>query len=340
MRGRSNSLKRVLSRRFSISSAAFRVSIRFVAISRLPERGALVFVRWPQGTTRQILSDENFFAQWASESATLEVPALECIELQLQESAVQGKKWKTLARGSLDLSKVDPGVADQQIWLPLYYPGAKDACQLELRVTLSLPQQQQRGRSVSDATILPLPVRDCCDEAFLVRAFYECPLTWRPDGKSEGAHRLRLRWPDFSPRLFQALQATMATRSDLWLAYWYMVYRQLGADRHSDSPRELMLELRNRAASAIAEAGLMPDAMFRDLMTARFSDDDLMAWASSLAREVGSRSLQQSLVVCIDEPHAMSRDWLLRFDEWLGVRYAVVGARKLLERALECEDED
>lgn len=337
MRGRSNSLKRVISRRFSIASANFRVTIRFVEITRLPERGALVFVCWPQGTTRQILSNEHFAAQWASESTTLEVPALECIKLKLRESAVQGKKWKTLARGALNLSKVDPSVADQRIQLPLYYPDAKDACLLELRVTLSLPQQ--RARSASDAAPVP-QVRDCCDDALLVRAFHECPLTWRSDGKSEGAHRLRLRWPDFSPRLFQALQATMATRSDLWLAYWYSVYRQLGADRHSDSPRELMLELRNRAASAIADSGIMPDAMFRDLMQARFSDDDLFAWASSLAREVGSRSLQQSLVVCIDEPHAMSRDWLLRFDEWLSVRYAVVGARKLLEKALECEDED
>lgn len=332
---RSISLKRVLSRRFSVSSSSFRVTIRFVQISRLPERNALVFIRWPQGTTHQVLSDDSFTATWTSESATLQVGALESIPLQLHENAI---KWKKLATGELDLSKLDQAKPDQLVILPLYHSDAKDACMLELRVTVALASTG-RARSVSDASAIVVQ-RDCCDDAFLVRAFFECPLTWRADGQSEGAHRLRRRWPDLSARLYQALQATIETRSDLWLAYWYSAFRQLGADRHADLPRELLLTLRKRAADAIEEAGVMPDAMFRDLMTARFSDDDLMAWASSLARDVGSRVLQRSLVVCVDEPHAMSRDWLLRFDEWLSVRYAVVGARKLLERALECEDED
>lgn len=334
---RQNSLKRVLSRR-SVTGNDFRArwTVRIHAATAVPVNNTTVFVHWQalglEGDSKMVMVLENA-CRWSGESVVLESvldqrePADMVLEMRedVLVRSLRGKERKVLGTGVLNLRKLDRGLLNQRVVIPLMRPGSKDrAVHLELYVDAPAPMT---AAQLMDAVAVRY---NCCDDAFLTTAMRECPLE-----EGEGIRRLRAKWPGVRDAFERTLRTAAPHARTRWLAYWVQVARELDA-----AAGEAARELCNRAVER-AQQGRGLDGILAALRFARWEDAAILEWGKSLARETASRAVEPILSGNASEGYRanaqvrleMLRVWLLQCE-------VVAAAADLLVNAIDrCADE-
>jgi hypothetical protein len=233
--------------------------------------------------------------------------------------------WKQLGVGSFNVNLMKRNDLNQLMIIPLEN-GKKNTCMLEMRIDGEAPSISDLFEKIADAKV-------CCDDAFLIGAFYECPLTWS-DETPEGAKRLKDRWPRIAERLGKAIQNTHLSRTTKSQAYWCMVLRSLECER--DLLQDAVRPLKEVSVGNIMH-GVMPSDVYDCLIETRWLETDIFEWASSIAREVSSRVLDPMVDGKEVDPgyKQLYGAHLERFSEWLSVRFIVCDVRLLLVRAID-----
>lgn len=336
---RTVSMKRVFSRRslqVSSSTNHLRYVLRSFNVSRIPIRNTTVFLHWEvpllglSGDCKRSVVQATKTAEWQDAKIVIDTIAEEKTEIMvlitLYEDVVvrtgRNTTWKQLGQGSFNINLMNRTQVNQLLIIPLEN-GKKNTCMLEMRIDGEAPNIADLFENIK-ASI-------CCDDAYMIEAFYHCPLKWNEDGTPEGAIRLKSRWPRIAERVNLALQATQPTRTWKSQAYWCTVLRHLECE--GDVMRDTLRPLRVEAVDGIMQ-GLMPTELYNGLIEAHWVDADLFQWASSVAREVSSRALDP-LVEGKTEFKTQHASHVERFSEWLSCRFAICEVRMLLERALD-----
>lgn len=334
---RTISMKRVLSRRNLVSgSSHVRFKIHSIDVSRIPLRNSTVFIHWSvpllglHGDTKRVVIQNNKSASWFAESIIVDTIVEDktdlTIEFTLHEDVVvrNGRQttWKSLGTGSFNVNLMKRTETNQLLIIPLGN-GKKNTCSMELRVDGEAP-------NITDLFVKKV----CCDDAFLIHAFHECPLTWNEHDVAEGVLRIKERWPRIAERLTETLQASTTTRTVKSHVYWCYVLRSLEAS--GETIRDAVRPLKQIAVDGIMH-GIMPSEIYDSLIEMRWVEKDIFDWASNVARETTSRILDP-LVDGKDTDSGYKSLYgahLERFSEWLSVRFIVCDVKLLLVRAID-----
>ena len=332
-------MKRVFSRRsLVVGSTHVRFKIHSFNVSRLPLRNSTVFIHWTipllglQGDLKRCVIQPTKSASWGTDIITVDTILEEKTELVIQfilhEDVVvrNGRQttWKQLGVGSFNINLMKRNDANQLMIIPLEN-GKKNTCMLEMRID---------GEAPSIADLFENVTKVCCDDAFLIDAFYECPQKWSEDGIPEGAKRLKDRWPRIAERVNRALQNTQTLRTVKSQAYWCVVLRSLECD--VDILRDTIRPLKEMSVDNIMH-GVMPSEVYDCLIESRWKESDIFDWASSVAREVCSRILDP-LVDGKSNDAGYKKLYgahLERFSDWISVRFIICDVKLLLIRAMD-----
>lgn len=339
MRERASSLKRTLSvkRVFSRRSLAngsthVRLLIHTIQISRIPVRNTTVFVHWSVPTLnlegdlkRTIVNSDTSSAKWSGETITIDTILDDNQELNvhftLHEDVVtrigRSAAWKQYGTGSFNIAVMKKNETNQLMIIPLLN-GKKNTCMLEMHIDHISPTITDIFKNMAKPIV-------CCDDSFLIGAFYECPLEW-----PLGVERISERWPRIKDRLAQALEKTASLRTDESHVYWYSVLRALGCERSDEVLRDAMRRLRDIGVESINSRR---SNLYSFMLQFQWSEDDQTEWACNVARKMASDVMDP----LIEEREVApgSKDRLEDLCDWLRCYGNIADARNLLEVALD-----